>query len=523
VNVPYFHRHCASSPSRRPALNSFLLLALVTVPSPPLFAEPGPAAVPVPAAFLYQPAQPAVLADIIPFYWHGEFHLLYLQGRRNGFDWAQLVTRDFTSARYTGIAIPGSDVEGAQDHDIFTGSVIEKDGLLYAFYTGHNPALAKQGKPDQVIMRATSRDAVHWTKDPQFRFSPAGDPRYRWPAACRDPFLFWNPVRKEFGMDFTSSPSKYPVGGVGYAGSPDLDSWRLGDPLSASGRFPGYECSDLFRIGDRWYLLFSTYAENPGWATRYMIAPSIDGPWQSPVDDFFDGSSLYAAKTVTDGARRFLCGTLARRALPRDDANNGWAGRLLTYEIVPRHDGTLGVRIPPEVESSFGPSSPVRLSPTQAWETIDTGVRSTAGRAHLDIGKLPNRCLLTVQLTLPQTGRIGIWLGGKLNAEGAYRYSIDVGTRRLVFDHGKLPLGLDQEKERNYRPLDIRPGDRVTLKVVLDGDAAVACVNDTICLSTRIYNRQDDLAGLWTDTVGAEFHDLRLATPPVGQQIDKAK
>ena len=43
------------------------------------------------------------------------------------------------------------------------------------------------------------------------------------------------------------------------------------------------------------HLLFSTYAENPGWATRYMMAPTLNGPWTSPPDDFFDGGSLYAA------------------------------------------------------------------------------------------------------------------------------------------------------------------------------------------------------------------------------------
>ncbi len=42
-------------------------------------------------------------------------------------------------------------------------------------------------------------------------------------------------------------------------------------------------------------------------------------------------------------------------------------------------------------------------------------------------------------------------------------------------------------------------------EVALDGNAAVACVNDDICLSTRIYDRRADTFGIWSDTAGSEF------------------
>lgn len=87
---------------------------------------------------------------------------------------------------------------------------------------------------------------------------------------------------------------------------------------------------------------------------------------------------------------------------------------------------------------------------------------------------------------------------------------VDVGTQRLVWDRGVLPLGSNPEKERPYRPLSIHPGDRLRLKVVLDGNAAVACVNDVICLATPIFDRRQDTFSLWSDTAGAEFQDLQL-------------
>jgi sucrose-6-phosphate hydrolase SacC (GH32 family) len=96
----------------------------------------------------------------------GEYHVLYLRLKpgQKGFDWAQIVTRDFGSYRYTGVGVAHADAKDAIDLNIATGSVIEKDGVLYAFYCGQNPAFTAQKKPDQVILLAVSRDGVRWTK-----------------------------------------------------------------------------------------------------------------------------------------------------------------------------------------------------------------------------------------------------------------------------------------------------------------------------------------------------------------------
>jgi beta-fructofuranosidase len=467
-------------------------------------------------AFLYEPAS-GVAADVIPFFRNDQFHLLHLQKKPGqiGWDWAQLVTPDFVSYEHTGISIPGCEDEDSPDLAIYTGSVIEKDGLLYAFYTGNNRFFKPQGKPFQQIFLATGSDGQNWVKKTGFLFNTGERPDYRFPDACRDPFVFRNPEKNEYGMLITAASVDYPSGSLAYAGSRDLIHWRLDEPFCASGRFPGYECPDLFYWGDRWYLIFSTYSTNPGWATRYMTAPSLDGPWTSPVDDFFDGGSLYAAKTVSDGSRRFLCGTLTRRdpdakGVRSDIGPNGWSGRILIYELHRRDDGTLGVRIPPSVEESFGPPEPVRLTANSVWGKEGRGLRTDFGPARLPLGALPDRCLLQFSLTVPPTGRAGVWVGGDADGKHAFRLFVDTHTQRLVWDRGHLPLGSDPEKERPYRPLHVRPGDRIAIKIVLDGDAAVACVNDDVCLSVRMYDRRDNTFGIWADTVGAGIADMQL-------------
>ena len=244
-----------------------------------------------------------------------------------------------------------------------------------------------------------------------------------------------------------------------------------------------------------------------------MMATGLRETWQSPCDDFLDGGSLYAAKSVSDGRRRFLCGTLPSRKDKRDDGENGWGGRLVVYEVLQTVPGRLDVRIPTEVESSFGPLSTVPLPNPSGWARREARLRSVSGQARAMFGTLPARCLLSLRLAVPPTGRAGLWLGGDAGGTQAFRLLVDVATQRVVWDRDTLPLGSNPEKERPYRPLKIQPGDNITLKVLLDGDAAVACVNDSICLATRMYDRRDDTFGIWADTVGAEFSDLQVRKP----------
>jgi len=90
-----------------------------------------------------------IASDVIPFFHNGQFHLLHLQFKpgQKGWDWAQIATRDFVAFEHTGVAIPGGGADDAIDREVFTGSVIEKDGVLHAFYTGHNALLKKEKKP----------------------------------------------------------------------------------------------------------------------------------------------------------------------------------------------------------------------------------------------------------------------------------------------------------------------------------------------------------------------------------------
>ena len=56
----------------------------------------------------------------------------------------------------------------------------------------------------------------------------------------------------------------------------------------------------------------------------------------------FDGREYYAAKSVTDGKKRYMVGWESIRENCRDSGRHLWGGNILVHELVQREDGTLG-------------------------------------------------------------------------------------------------------------------------------------------------------------------------------------
>ena len=77
-------------------------------------------------------------------------------------------------------------------------------------------------------------------------------------------------------------------------------------------------------------------------------------PWTAPVHDSIDGRGLYAAKSAPWSGRRLFFGWIASRRGERDDGEWLWAGTMAALEAVPREDGSLRLRIPPEVLDRYG-------------------------------------------------------------------------------------------------------------------------------------------------------------------------
>lgn len=428
-------------------------------------------------SYFYKPAD-AVCADFIPFYQDGTYYLFYLKDYRNhqkhgeGTPWFLVTTQDFVHFEEHGEVLPRGTKE-EQDLYVFTGCVLQAEGQYHIFYTGHNPHLRAQNKPEQAVMHAVSDDLLHWRKCPEDTFY-APQEGYE-PHDWRDPFIFYDEAVQEYRM-LLAARTKEGIprrrGLTAMCASPDLRTWRVIDPLWAPQRFFTHECPDLFQMGEWYYLLYSEFTEDK--VTRYRMARSLQGPWLAPADDRLDGTAYYAAKSAGSGVQRFLFGWIPTREGDQDTGAWQWGGCLCAHEICQRPDGTLYIRMP----------EPLLAQATQCSVTHgEQALWAAEGWAEVLLGEMPSACMLELTFS-GEAQAVGVHLYTDAQMDGGHFVRLALAHGRMTWDQwprsGEVAFTPGLE-----RPL--APSDQHTLRVVVDGTAICAYLDGEVAMCARAY------------------------------------
>ena len=466
----------------------------------------------------YKPEN-AVLGDMIPFYDGGVFKPFYLRNYRakrlEGFrdGWVMLSTTDHVHFTEHDTGIEGG-----------TGSVIKVDNVYHMFYCTF------QTQPERnFINHATSSDLVAWTPVPEDAF--ASDGCIYAPVHWRDPFVFWNEEEACWWM-ILAAQKKGPTtrrGCVGLCKSDDLRRWSYCEPLYAPMDAQcAFECPDLFRWGDWYYLVYSSYADR--FQTLYRMSHSLSGPWITPEVDTFDTRAFYAAKTGTDGKRRFVYGWNPTREQndhrfnPRNhegqDCNEwDWGGNLVVHELHQEADGTLRVSPLPEVLDAFGPVHPVSPHPLCGqWRIGEGALEADApySYASLLLEPMTETCRLSLDVDiLDETAQLGVALHVDARFAEGYYAIVDPFRRRVEYKTAirltvrggqKFPSEVEME-----RPLSPFTDNRFHIDVLVDGSVLIVYVDDRIALGTRMLDRQGDSFGLFVSEGKVRFSNVKIA------------
>lgn len=319
----------------------------------------------------YKPAV-GYVGDPMPFYDPVEqnFKILYLQDfRPNPADtyhpiWG-VSTKDLSSYQSLGELIPTGTAAEA-DAALGTGSTIynEADKLYYTFYTGHT---AKQ----EVVMMATSSDFKTWTKSKSF-YLQGGDYGYS-VKDFRDPFVFKGDDGQYHMIISTLQGTK---GVLVEFTSSDLKSWAHGGIFMSMMWDRFYECPDIFKMGDWWYLV---YSEKMAAVRRvqYFKGHTLDelkactannaGVWPDNKEGFLDSRAFYAGKTASDGTNRYIWGWCPTRAGNDNTAVGAapnepeWAGNLVAHRIIQHEDGTLSLGNVEGIDKKYSSESSLKV------------------------------------------------------------------------------------------------------------------------------------------------------------------
>ena len=205
--------------------------------------------------------------DAIPFYHEGKYHIFSLTSppgttvypARLRTTWSHSVSEDLVHWEELPTALYPGEGDEPDASGVWTGSVIYGEGKYHAFYTGYCLTAEYQ----QTICHATSEDGITWTKDAA---NPVITPmielyeKLDW----RDPYVFYNEEDKCYWILISARRLDMPVtrrGCIVLYRSKDLVNWEYYGPLYSAGNTNCPECSEMYKIGDTWYLSYSRFSE----------------------------------------------------------------------------------------------------------------------------------------------------------------------------------------------------------------------------------------------------------------------
>ena len=469
--------------------------------------------------FFYKPAD-AWAADFIPLYTDGAFQLFYLLDWRDkekhgeGTPWYRITTTDFVHFTEHGQVLP-CGTEQEQDLYVFTGSAIKANGQYHIFYTGHNPHLRQQGKPEQGVMHAVSNDMMQWKKMPEDTFYAPSDKYEK--DDWRDPFVFWNDETKEYNMLLAARFKKgipRRRGLTALCSSKDLVKWQVEEAFYAPDLYFTHECPDLFKIGDWWYLLFSEFTDLV--RTRYRMSRSLKGPWITPKRDTFDGHAFYAAKTASDGKRRFIFGWNPTRTDAKDTGTWNWGGNLVVHEINQQKNGELTVGVPDTVAAAFNKTVTHDFNAgigNYNYSNKVLNLKAPETFAAASGGKMPETCKIKASVSFEKNTRdFGLMFRTSDDFDTSYYIRLIPEKNKMVFDKWPRDRAEVNQMVELERDIELSPGTPVTIELFIEGNKGVAYVNNIVAMNFRAYDIPAGNWGFFVTNGNASFKDISIKT-----------
>lgn len=434
--------------------------------------------------------------DLMPFYENGVYTFIYLYK----YCIYAVETKDFVHYDNFRIVLQNGTPQ-EQDWHAATGSVCKCKDQYYFYYTGFCEGnRGKEGKYEQAILRAVSRDMISWEKDKEFMFSP--DEEHFAGRHWRDPHVFWNKALGKYSMLVTACEKDGEENRSGCTAvyvSDDILNWEYYNTICSPGIYPTLECQDCFEINGKWYLTYSSYEKQ--WETKYKVADAFEGPWITPAwDDKFDGRDFYAAKTVFDGKHRYLVGWQSIRKDCKNDSPYVWGGNVVVHELVQRKNGELGVKMPDTIRQAF--TSPLERNVVVKRGEWDTGKiisgKAAAGFGLIELSPMKNVCLIKATLKWTKdTHAVGIMF--HIYGEKMEQWC----QLRLELSHNRIALEKSGKTEKDQffdeeRPIYFREDQYAEITVLTSNDIIVVYVDD-VALCGRCYNYSVGNAGVFVE------------------------
>ena len=442
-------------------------------------------------AFHYQP-ESGYIGDPLTFVWNGEYHVFFQYHPWDGPDWnpwltgtahwGHAVSSDLVHWRRLPDALtPSADGPEGESPDrdgCWSGSIVRHGDRFHIIYTGLRKNVAGTHPREGARFtqnHATSRDLVHWTKDPCGPLAVDPPPGYGengFPGTFfHDPLVWQDGPWWYLLLDAYDAASVPPANRLLLYRSADLRVWRFVRVLFENEGGLHTPLPDYCTVDGRHVVLLHGYKKEAG---RFIhgyynlwFTGSLDGGRFRPAaEGMLDGGYLHSLRTFADERGRRLLLGMIREGRPRQmGLAAGWVQAMSLPQVVSvRTDGHLTLAPAPELHALR--REHVRFDGIEASGTrLLDGVGGTA----LEI---------VASVSPPADGLWGLIVLGADDLSEHTRIEIDTASGRLRLRNvATAPPARDAEGY-DEAPLFIDDPRRVRLHVFVDHSVVEVFVDD---------------------------------------------
>ncbi|MCM1219722.1 MAG: hypothetical protein NC548_35015 [Lachnospiraceae bacterium] len=433
------------------------------------------------------------VGDTMPYYENGKYYVYYLKEGGDSYNHSAYLasTTDFVTWEETQASIIEADHGSAQDSWVGTGSVVKVGSKYYFFYTGHTFSQTAEYK--ETIMVAEGDSLTSFTQKEGWQILP--DASLGQKQDFRDPQAYYDAASDTITLTVTASQSgvarivKYTLKG-------DLSNVQYGgiiftNPVSETVDCYNLECSDTFKIGDKWYLTFSAQDD-----TLWYTSSDTQYGVYTQTPKRLDGKLFYAAKHASDGENTYLIGWARRsESVSSTQDVNGWAGNMIAQKVV--SDGKGGII----------------LAPIDAYMDASVGRKLLCG-SDVEVKKDDYVSAFTCQERYVVTGEFSYSGSGDFGL--AFDYNARKDKYKLIsFSPEKQTLSLTfnlGDTLITEVPVLLSAGETYSFTYIQEGSVGVMYLNGQIALTVRLYGVSGKAVMLYSEGSNVTFTNLKQFT-----------
>ncbi len=260
------------------------------------------------------------------------------------------------------------------------------------------------------------------------------------------------------------------------------------------GNFWNLECSDTFRLGDKYYLTYSAQ-DDTLW---YAVSDTPYGPYGEAKR--LDGKLFYAAKHVESPDGAFMVGWARRSESPSSTSEvSGWAGNLAVQKLIQKENGDLALA---PVDAVINPYTQRRQL---AVDTDRIDVQAGARYSYTDAFTAYESFLLKGNFTYTGSGCFGL----------AFDYNGQAGKYKLItLDPAAQKLQLQfNEGSALITETDVQleAGKEYAFTYFQEGSVGMLWLEDA-SLTVRLYGVSGKPIRLYAENNSVSFTNLREYT-----------